>query len=157
MLHLFGHKILIQLKGFIYYWKIPQNNVLLEHTGPLCKVFKILKSFDKTAFENSIFVSKSLKGLLLPIFSSWFNFLFSHTLIIIDGQILGTIEILVVINCSHQLRASNLKEISITFFLTELPHVFPNRTSTCVYKLRINLLWSLFRTFPLIFRIFPLS
>ena len=38
-----------------------------SHTGPLFKVSKILKSFDKTGFENCIFISKSLKGLFLVI------------------------------------------------------------------------------------------
>ena len=46
------------------------------HTGPSFKVSKILKSFDKTALENCIFVSKSLKGLLPSIFNSWFKFSF---------------------------------------------------------------------------------
>ena len=47
-----------------------------SHTGPLLKVSKILKSFDKTALENCIFISKSLKGLLPPVFNSWFKFSF---------------------------------------------------------------------------------
>ena len=38
-----------------------------SHTGPL---FKVSKSFDKTALENFIFISKSLKGLLPSIFNS---------------------------------------------------------------------------------------
>ena len=45
-------------------------------TGPLFKVYKILKSFDKTALENFIFISKSLKGLLPSIFKSWNKFSF---------------------------------------------------------------------------------
>ena len=44
-----------------------------SHTGSLFKVFKILNSFDKTALENCIFISKSLKGLLPSIFNNWFN------------------------------------------------------------------------------------
>ena len=43
-----------------------------SHAGSLFKVSKILKSFDKTALENCIFISKSLKGL----FSSIFKFSF---------------------------------------------------------------------------------
>ena len=47
-----------------------------SHTGPLFKMSKILKSFDKTALENCIFISKSLKGLLPSIFNNWFKFSF---------------------------------------------------------------------------------
>ena len=50
-----------------------------SHTAPLFKVSKILKFFDKTALENCIFISKSLKGLLPSIFNNWFKFSFqSH-------------------------------------------------------------------------------
>ena len=50
-----------------------------SHTYPLFKVSKILKAFDKIALENCIFISKSLKGLLLCIFNNWFKFPFeSH-------------------------------------------------------------------------------
>ena len=82
-LYLFGRKTLIQLKGFIYYGNTHQNKVLQginSHTGFFFKDCKILKSFDKTAFENWIFISKSLKGLLPPVFNSWFKFSFeSHS------------------------------------------------------------------------------
>ena len=47
-----------------------------SHTAPLFKVSKILKFFDKTALENCIFISKSLKGLLPSIFNNWFKFSF---------------------------------------------------------------------------------
>ena len=47
-----------------------------SHTGPLFKLSKILKSFDKTALENCIFISKSLKRLLPSIFNNWFKFSF---------------------------------------------------------------------------------
>ena len=51
-----------------------------SHTGPLFKVSKIRKSFDKTTLENCIFISKSLKGLLPSIFIKWFKFSFeSHS------------------------------------------------------------------------------
>ena len=51
-----------------------------SHTGPLFEVSKILKSFDKTALENCIFISKTLKGLLPSIFNNWFKFSFeSHS------------------------------------------------------------------------------
>ena len=73
-------KTLIQLKGFIYYRKKIVRLMLFQsrnsHTGPLFKDSEILKSFDKTAFENCIFISKSLKGLLPPDFISWFRFSF---------------------------------------------------------------------------------
>ena len=45
-----------------------------SHTGPLFTVSKILKSFDKTALGNCIFISTSLKGLLPSIFNNWFKF-----------------------------------------------------------------------------------
>ena len=44
-----------------------------SHTGSLFKLPKIQKSFDKTALGNCVFVSKSLKVLLLSIFSNWFK------------------------------------------------------------------------------------
>ena len=51
-----------------------------SHTDPLFKMSKILKSFEKTALENCIFISKSLKGLLPSIFKNWFKFSFeSHS------------------------------------------------------------------------------
>ena len=69
------------------------------HTGPLFKVSRILKSFDKTALENCIFISKSLKGLLPSIFNNWFKFSFeSH---------------------SHDTRCSNLGYIKIPSYCTK--------------------------------------
>ena len=60
MLHLFGHKTQIQFKGFTNYKKsLRMIQSINSHTGPLFKVSKILKSFDKTALENCIFISKS--------------------------------------------------------------------------------------------------
>ena len=51
-----------------------------SHTGPLFKVSKVLKSFDKMAFENCIFISKSLKGLLPSTCNNWFKKIFeSHS------------------------------------------------------------------------------
>ena len=47
-----------------------------SHTGPLFKVSKILKFFNKRALENCIFISKSLKRLLPPILNRWFKFYF---------------------------------------------------------------------------------
>ena len=47
-----------------------------SHTGPLFKMSKILKSFDKTALENCIFISKSIKGLLPSTFNNWFKYSF---------------------------------------------------------------------------------
>ena len=63
-----------------------------SHSGPLLKVSKILKSFDKTAFENCIIsksvISKSSKGLSPSIFNNSFKKIFESHLIIVDGQIL---------------------------------------------------------------------
>ena len=51
-----------------------------SHTGPLFKVSKILKSFDKKTLKNCIFISKSLKELLPSILNNWFKFYFeSHS------------------------------------------------------------------------------
>ena len=47
-----------------------------SHIGPLFKTSKILKSFNKTALKNCIFISKSLKRLLPSIFNNWFKFSF---------------------------------------------------------------------------------
>ena len=46
------------------------------HTSPLFKLSEILKSSDKTALENCIFTSKSLKGLLPCNFNNWLKFSF---------------------------------------------------------------------------------
>ena len=59
-----------------------------SHTWPLFKLSKFLKSFDKTALEKCIFISKSLNGLLPSIFNNWFKFSLRHALMILDGQIL---------------------------------------------------------------------
>ena len=40
------------------------------HPGPLFKMFTIFKSLDKTALQNCIFISKSLKTLLSSIFNN---------------------------------------------------------------------------------------
>ena len=45
-----------------------------SHTGPLFKDPKTLQSFDKTAFENCVYINKYLKGLLTSAFSNWFKF-----------------------------------------------------------------------------------
>ena len=45
-----------------------------SHTGPLFKDANVLKSFDKSALENCIFISKSLKSLLPSVFNIWFKF-----------------------------------------------------------------------------------
>ena len=114
-----------------------------SHTGSLFKVSKILKSFDKTALENCIFISKPLKGLLPSIFNNWFKFCFESHSHDTRWSNLGYLKIpfyhtktygrysvfvnsIYVWNHSqschqnvifHQLRANKLKEILITFFL----------------------------------------
>ena len=114
-----------------------------SHTGPLLEVSKILKSFDKTALENCIFISKSFKRLLPSIFNNWFKFSFqslshnarwsNHGYLKIPSYCTKTygrysmyVNSIYVWNhlqrCHqnvvfHQLRASKLKEIFITFFL----------------------------------------
>ena len=47
--------------------------------GPLFKDSKIFKSFNMRALGNCIFITKCLKGLLIPAFNRWFRFSFeSH-------------------------------------------------------------------------------
>ena len=110
-----------------------------SHTGPLFKVFKILKSFDKTALENCVFISKSVKGLLPSIFKFYFE-PHSHDTRWPDlgylkirsyrtktyGRYSMFVNSIYVSNhlqrCHenvifHQLRANKLKEILIPFFL----------------------------------------
>ena len=111
-------------------------------TGSLISDSKILKSFENTALENCIFISKSLKGLLLSVLNSWFKSSFkSHSY---DARWVnfGYIKIrsyqtkkystyLIIVNAIfvsnylqschpdfilHQLITNNLKEILITFF-----------------------------------------
>ena len=43
------------------------------HINPLFKDFNILKSHDKTALENSIFIHKSFKHPLFQPFDNWFG------------------------------------------------------------------------------------
>lgn len=84
ILHLFGHKSLIQLKDFIYYRKD----------------YKILKIFGKAALENFIFISKSLKWLLASILKQLFHFFLifliflSLTLMILHEQTLVILKTL---------------------------------------------------------------
>ena len=104
-----------------------------SHTGPLFKVSKILKPFDKTVLENCIFFSKSLKGLLPFIFNNWFKFSFEshshdtrwsnlgylkipsyHTKTL--GFFINSVYVWDHLQSCHQLRANKLKEILITFF-----------------------------------------
>ena len=115
-----------------------------SRTGPLFKVSKILKSFDKTALENCIFINKYLKGLFPSIFNNWFKFSFESHSHVTRWSNLGYLKIpsystKTYGRCSmfvnsiyvwnhlqschqnvifHQLRANELKEILITFFLS---------------------------------------
>ena len=121
MLHLFGHRTLIQLKGFTITERFPQNNI----------------------FQNWIFISKSLKGLLPSIFNNWFKFSFESHSHDTRWSNLGYLKIpsyrtktygrysmfvnsIYVWNhlqsCHqniifHQLRENKFKEVSITLFL----------------------------------------
>ena len=138
MLYLFGHKTLIQLKRLHLLQKKSLRIMFLQstnsQTGPLFKVSKILKSFDKKALENCIFISKSLKGLLPSIFNNWFKFSFesylSHKILSYHTETYGRYSMFVnsiyvwnhLKSCHqnvifHKLTANKLKEILITFFL----------------------------------------
>ena len=114
-----------------------------SHTGPLSKISKILKSFDKTRLENCTFISKSLKVLLSSIFNSWFKVsLESHShdtrssnlgyrkILSYRTKTSGRYSMFVnaiyiwnhLQSCHqnvicHQVRANKLKEILITFLL----------------------------------------
>ena len=65
-----------------------------SHTNPLFKESKILKSFQKTTFQNCIFISKFLKGLLKLLSVAASNSHFNYALIIWDGQIFDTFKFL---------------------------------------------------------------
>ena len=110
------------------------------HTGSLFKVYKILKSFDKTALGNCIFIRKSLKELLPAIFNNWLSFFFlSHTLMhdtrwsnlgylkipSYRNKTYGRYSVFVssiyswshLQSCNQNVILHQLKEILITFFL----------------------------------------
>ena len=114
-----------------------------SQTGPLFRVSKILKYFDKTDLGNCIFISKYLKGLLPSIFNSWFKFSFESHSHDTRWPNLGYLKIhsyrtktygryQMFVNAIHiwnhlqschqnvifhQLRVNKLKEVLITFFL----------------------------------------
>ena len=128
-----------------------------SHTGPFFEVPKILKSFDKKAHENCIFIGKSLKGLLPPVFNSWFKFFFGSHYLNTKCSNLGFLwQIFNVCKCIICLESLTKFAIKISYFISwekinweRYWLLFPfihikNRTSACVYKLlilsRINLL-----------------
>ena len=104
MLHLFGHKTLIQLKCFTYYRKNLSEYCSFKIEIPIqilyLKCPNLLSPLIKTALENCIFTSKSLKGLLPSSIYVWNHLQSCHQNVIF-----------------HQLRANKLKEILITFSL----------------------------------------
>ena len=54
--------------------RIINNQLKNSHSGPIFKQNNILKFEDKILIGNIIFVSKSIKNLLSPIFNNWFIF-----------------------------------------------------------------------------------
>ena len=143
MLHLFGPKTLLQLKGFTYYRKNPSCKVEIPIQVLYLKCSKFLSFLIrqplKTAFSN--FISKSLKGLLPSIFNNWFKIeshshdtkwsnlgylkipsyrtktYGRHSMFVNSTYVWNNLQ-----NCHenvifHQFRANELKEILITFFL----------------------------------------
>ena len=64
----FKYKTLIHPEEFIYCWKIPDNNVLLNSKSPISPFIGLLLKI--------AICSKSLTGLLPTVFSSWFKFSF---------------------------------------------------------------------------------
>ena len=110
-----------------------------SHTGPLFKDSKILRSFNKAALENCIFISKTFKGLLPSVYNNWFTFSFEPTrwanlgypeipsyltkiygryLMIVKEICLESLTKLPSYFIFHQLSTNKLKEITITFFLS---------------------------------------
>ena len=102
MLHLFRYKTLI-FKRFHLLQKKSLRIMFFQNrnfqTGPLLQTSKILKTFNKAAFKNCIFIRKSLKGLLRSIFNNWFKFSFEPH--------------------SHDTRWSNLSYLKITSYHTK--------------------------------------
>ena len=78
--HLFGHKIQIQLKDYLFckrnrYGKYILNNFLNlnAYTSPLFRDLNILKLSDKIALENCLFINKYFNKCLPTIFKNWFT------------------------------------------------------------------------------------
>ena len=72
-----------------------------SHTGPLFKNSKILESFDKTALENCIFISITLRGC--------------HHLFLLAGSVAG----LIAESHSYNTRWENLGYLTIPSYQTE--------------------------------------
>ena len=115
-----------------------------SHTWPLFKFSKFLKSFDKTALEKYIFISKSSNDLLSSILNNWFKFSFESRSHDTRWSNLGYLKIPTyrvktnsrysmfvnsiyvwdhIQSCHenvifHHLRANKLNEILTTFFLS---------------------------------------
>ena len=60
-----------------------------SRTGPLFKDSKILEPFDKTALDDCSFIGKPMNRLMLLSSTAVSNFFLSHTLLILDTQILN--------------------------------------------------------------------
>ena len=141
------------------------------HTSPLLKDFEILKPFDERALENYIFITKSLKGLLPPVFNRWFKLSFESHSHNTRWSILGYVKIPCYCTKSYGRYSmfvnavcleSLSKLLSIHFISWEQINwkrclLLNNKTSVCIYKLSIlqrrNFLWSLspsLKTFPLV-------
>ena len=87
---LFGHRILISLKDFIFYKKIFTANVLFEfntHTAPLFKDSNIMKFPDKIALGNCIFIKNYFNQSLQHLLKIGSLSLQIHIHIIQDGLI----------------------------------------------------------------------
>ena len=82
MLHLFGHKTLIQLKGFTYYRKNPSEcsfKVEIPIQVLYLKCPKFLGPLIRQSLKTASLLKKYLK-VLSSIFNNWFKFSFeSHS------------------------------------------------------------------------------
>ena len=80
MFHCFGRKTPIQSKDFIYFRKKYIKELFFKVKilayFPFFDESKFLKSFDKIALQNFIFISKYLIRWLPIAFNDWFKFLF---------------------------------------------------------------------------------
>ena len=146
MLHMFGYKIRIQLKGSSYYRKNP-SKCSFKAEIPIQAIYlkfpKFLSPLIRQPLKTALFISKSLKMLLPSFFINWIKFSFESHSHDTRWSNLGYLKILcyrtktysrysMLLNsiyvwshlqsCHqnvifHQVRAKKLKEMLITFFI----------------------------------------
>ena len=109
----------------------------------------VIKSFNKTAIKNCIFISTSLNGLLSSVFNSWFKFSFEANSHNTWWSYIGYFKI-----TSYHTKTYDryLMLVNVSNHLQNCHHViFTNiHVNNLLILQRINLTWSLFRTFSLV-------